>query len=156
MRSITERNHISDRLSRSEDVPYLEAMVGQSILVVSQDASRARLLEDALQHGGFTVVAATDPAQPSTQLVNNDLAAVVVDLSLPGLDRPALASSLSPTTPTLQPEPLEAVERRHILATLQFTGWNKRRAALILGIARSTLIQKVRRYKLKAPGAPVR
>ena len=131
-------------------------MSGQSILVISQDASRARLLEDALQHGGFTVVAPTDPAQPSTDLAGNEIAAVVVDLSLPGLDRPGLASSLAPATPTLQPEPLEAVERRHILATLQFTGWNKRRAALILGIARSTLIQKVRRYKLRAPGAPAR
>lgn len=131
-------------------------MSGQSILVISQDVSRARLLEDALQHGGFTVVLTTDPAQPSTELANNDLAAAVVDLSLPGLDRLALAASLAPATPTLQPEPLEAVERRHILATLQFTGWNKRRAALILGIARSTLIQKVRRYKLKAPGAPAR
>jgi DNA-binding NtrC family response regulator len=131
-------------------------MSGQSILVISQDVSRARLLEDALQHGGFTVVLTTDPAQPSNELANNDLAAAVVDLSLPGLDRLALAASLAPATPTLQPEPLEAVERRHILATLQFTGWNKRRAALILGIARSTLIQKVRRYKLKAPGAPAR
>ena len=131
-------------------------MVGPPILVISQDASRARQLEDALQHGGFPVVASTDPTQPSTDLSNNDLAAVVVDLSLPGLDRSALVSSLAPATPTLQPEPLEAVERRHILATLQFTGWNKRRAALILGIARSTLIQKVRRYRLKAPGAPPR
>jgi DNA-binding NtrC family response regulator len=131
-------------------------MVGQSILVISQDASRARILGDALQHGGFTVVASTDPAQPSAELASPDLAAVVVDLELPGLDRVALASSLAPATPTLQPEPLEAVERRHILATLQFTGWNKRRAALILGIARSTLIQKVRRYKLKAPGTPAR
>ena len=46
--------------------------------------------------------------------------------------------------------PLDDVERRHIIATLQFTRGNKRRAAQLLGIARSTLIQKVRRYGLEA------
>lgn len=131
-------------------------MVGQPILVVSQDASRARQLEDAFKHGGLSVVTPRDPAQPATELSNPDLAAVVVDLSLPGLDRVALAASLAPAMPTIQPEPLEAVERRHILATLNFTGWNKRRAAHILGIARSTLIQKVRRFRLRAPGVPGR
>jgi len=131
-------------------------MVGQPILVISQDASRARLLEDALKHGGFSVVVPSDPAQPSADLANNDLAAAVVDLSLPGLDRAGLAAAVAPATPSIQPEPLEAVERRHILATLQYTGWNKRRAAQILGIARSTLIQKVRRFRLRAPGAPPR
>jgi len=131
-------------------------MVGQPILVVSQDASRARYLEDAIKHGGLSVVTPRDPAQPATELSNSDLAAVVIDLTLPGLDRVALAASLAPGTPAAQPEPLEAVERRHILATLNFTGWNKRRAAHILGIARSTLIQKVRRFRLRAPGVPSR
>lgn len=127
-------------------------MVGQPILVVSQDASRARQFEDALQHGGYSVVAPSDPAHPGAELSSPELTAVVVDLSLPGVDRVALARALAPDTPAVQPEPLEAIERRHILATLQFTGWNKRRAAHILGIARSTLIQKVRRFRLKAPG----
>ena len=131
-------------------------MVGQPILVISQDASRARQLEDALKHGGLSVVTPRDPAQPATELSNPDLAAVVVDLSLPGSIVRRSPLSLAPATPTLQPEPLEAVERRHILATLNFTGWNKRRAAHILGIARSTLIQKVRRFRLRAPGVPAR
>jgi Nif-specific regulatory protein len=40
------------------------------------------------------------------------------------------------------------VERDHILATLSMTGWNKSRAATILGIERSTLDRKIRRYEL--------
>lgn len=58
--------------------------------------------------------------------------------------------------------PLSEIERRHILATLKSTGWNKSRAAVILGIERSTLDRKIRRYELSAnpkssstkPGSP--
>jgi transcriptional regulator with GAF, ATPase, and Fis domain len=47
-----------------------------------------------------------------------------------------------------QPTSLADVERDHILATLNLTGWNKSRAATILGIERSTLDRKIRRYEL--------
>jgi len=40
------------------------------------------------------------------------------------------------------------MERRHILGVLNHTGWNKSRAANILGIERSTLDRKIRRYLL--------
>ena len=43
---------------------------------------------------------------------------------------------------------LAEVERRHILATLRQTGWNKSRTARTLGIERSTLDRKIRRYGL--------
>ncbi len=46
------------------------------------------------------------------------------------------------------PTSLADVERDHILATLAMTGWNKSRAAIILGIERSTLDRKIRRYDL--------
>ncbi|CAE7250285.1 nifA [Symbiodinium sp. KB8] len=53
-----------------------------------------------------------------------------------------------------EPLPLEEIERRHILATLKSTGWNKSRSASILGIERSTLDRKIRRYELKRTKAP--
>lgn len=46
---------------------------------------------------------------------------------------------------------LADVERSHILATLNFTDWNKSRAAQILGIERSTLDRKLKRYHVSRP-----
>ncbi|MBW3599778.1 MAG: sigma-54 dependent transcriptional regulator, partial [Planctomycetes bacterium] len=51
-------------------------------------------------------------------------------------------------TPSSEPESLEQLEKRHILATLKFCEWNKSRSASILGIERSTLDRKIRRYRL--------
>jgi Nif-specific regulatory protein len=47
-----------------------------------------------------------------------------------------------------RPESLDEVEKRHILATLQHTDWNKSQAAAILGIERSTLDRKIKGYGL--------
>ncbi|MFL5534346.1 MAG: helix-turn-helix domain-containing protein [Gemmatimonadales bacterium] len=44
---------------------------------------------------------------------------------------------------------MEAAERRHLSLVLRHTAGNKRRAALILGISRSTLLNKVRKYRLE-------
>jgi len=49
-----------------------------------------------------------------------------------------------------EPASLSEIERIHILRTLNSTGWNKSRAATILGIERSTLDRKIRRYGLAA------
>ncbi len=47
------------------------------------------------------------------------------------------------------PASLADIERRYILATLNHAGWNKSRTATILGIERSTLDRKIRRYQLE-------
>jgi len=61
--------------------------------------------------------------------------------------RPLLENGFRPCS-------LDEMERIHILATLNFTGWNKSRAATILEIERSTLDRKIRRYGLAdEPGA---
>jgi Nif-specific regulatory protein len=49
---------------------------------------------------------------------------------------------------SFEPMSLEEMERRHIYTTLQSTGWNKSQTASILGIERSTLDRKIRRYAL--------
>ncbi|MCA9047796.1 MAG: sigma-54-dependent Fis family transcriptional regulator, partial [Planctomycetaceae bacterium] len=54
--------------------------------------------------------------------------------------------------PSYRELPLAEVERNHILATLDFTDWNKSRAAQILGIERSTLDRKLKRYHVSRPG----
>jgi transcriptional regulator with GAF, ATPase, and Fis domain len=62
------------------------------------------------------------------------------------------AEVASPKT-TFEPMSLDEIERRHIHATLRATGWNKSRTAAILGVERSTLDRKIRRYDLKPPHA---
>jgi Nif-specific regulatory protein len=54
-----------------------------------------------------------------------------------------------------EPLSLDDVEKRHIVATLRATGWNKSQTAQILGIERSTLDRKLKRYEIRRyPGAP--
>lgn len=55
---------------------------------------------------------------------------------------------LTPAPADHVPMSLADMERQHILATLRATGWNKSQTATILGIERSTLDRKIRRYQL--------
>lgn len=127
-------------------------MSGRQILVVARDQARAAELADPLRLAGHQLAHETEPDAVLPGLHAPELDAVVIDLGLPGLDRSELARAMVPPPIAVPPEPLEAIEQRHILATLEYTGGNKRRAAQLLGIARSTLIQKVRRYDLQSAG----
>lgn len=49
-----------------------------------------------------------------------------------------------------RPEPLKAIEKRHIERVLRHHGGNRSRAAKDLGIARATLINKIKQYELDA------
>ena len=46
---------------------------------------------------------------------------------------------------------LEQLEQQHILGVLDRTNWNKSQAAQILGIERSTLDRKLKRYQVGRP-----
>lgn len=59
---------------------------------------------------------------------------------------------LGRTPPTLLGRSLQEVELAHIVAVLEQTGWNKSRAAEILGIERSTLDRKLKRHDIQRPG----
>ncbi len=61
---------------------------------------------------------------------------------------PQLGLGDGPVAPAYKPLTLEEVEKRHILATLEHTNWNKSQAAAILGIERSTLDRKIKAYGL--------
>ena len=51
------------------------------------------------------------------------------------------------------PLTLAEVERRHIAATLERTGWHQGRAADELGISVKTLYRKIRAFGFQRPGA---
>ena len=120
-------------------------------LVLSSTPERQRILEAALRAGGQAVVPAAQPAEAAEALASQGLDYLVVDLGLPLLDVSALQRALNPNLPNL-PESLEAAERRHIALTLEYTGGNRRQAARILGIARSTMLAKLRKYGLEHVG----
>ncbi|MGC1273490.1 MAG: sigma 54-interacting transcriptional regulator [Planctomycetaceae bacterium] len=65
-----------------------------------------------------------------------------------GLAAPAMPMSIGAE---FRESSLETLERDHILATLEHTDWNKSRAAQILGIERSTLDRKLKRYRVRRP-----
>lgn len=72
----------------------------------------------------------------------------VEDIQLSTLGRQQ-AATLDPRSPgpVYRPRSLEEVEQEHILATLAATQGNKSHAAQILGIERSTLDRKLKRYE---------
>jgi DNA-binding NtrC family response regulator len=117
------------------------------ILVLDPDGSRRDGLVNALKVSGHLPLVVGDTAEAVRALAVPGLDIALVSLATPGLDQTLLREALAPSQPT-EPEPLDDVERRHIARTLSYTRGNKRRAAHLLGIARSTLLAKVRKYGL--------
>ncbi len=46
---------------------------------------------------------------------------------------------------------LEETEKQHLIEVLNKCQWNKKKAAKMLGIGRSTLYVKLKKYQLKSP-----
>jgi DNA-binding NtrC family response regulator len=122
------------------------------VLVVSADHSRGERVAEVWRKEGRTTTVETRGAEAAALLGEGTDAAgglLVLDLLLPELDRQRLREAMGEQT--APPEPLEAVERRQIAAMLQYTAGNRRKAAQLLGLARSTLLAKIRRYELETP-----
>ena len=117
------------------------------VLVLSTGAERREALVSVLRGAGHQVVAMTDASAAAEAIGSNGFDALVLDLLWPELEPARLRETLAPESPG-EPDSLEAAERRHIALTLRYTGGNRRRAAQLLGISRSTLLHKVRKYDL--------
>ena len=74
------------------------------------------------------------------------------DLSMSNLATPD-TSEIPANHDTFKPMSLEDMERLHISKTLAYHDWNKSRTASVLGIERSTLDRKLKRYDIQRPGA---
>lgn len=84
----------------------------------------------------------------STELVG------VSDIQLSTLGGSPSASTNSPMPSggsSFRELTLEVLEQEYIMATLEQTSWNKSQAAQILGIERSTLDRKLKRYQAERP-----
>jgi DNA-binding NtrC family response regulator len=124
-------------------------MTPMHLLVLEPNAERRDALLGMLRSHGHQAVAAPgrEAAAAAIGLPGFDL--LLLDLSIAELDLGRLREALAPAEPGL-PDSLAAAERRHIALTLRHTGGNKRQAAHLLGISRSTLLHKVRKYGLQA------
>lgn len=118
-----------------------------NILVASERELVTRALGECLRSQGHELVVHENAAAVTEALGGPGVDAVVFDADLTGVDWDQLRAAFSPDRPAV-PESIDAVERRHIAATLRFTGGNRRNAAQLLGIARSTLLAKIRKYGL--------
>jgi len=117
------------------------------ILVLDRNPERREELVALLQRAEHRVDAVSDGPSAAESLGGTGIDAVLLDLGTPGLDLPALRRAIFPADAG-EPESLEAAERRHLARVLEHTGGNKRKAAHLLGISRSTLLNKVRKYRL--------
>lgn len=124
-----------------------------SLLLLDHNPERRQAIADRLRAAECRVLAAPDVATAVEALtvagdaLAPDFDLLVLDLRLPQIDLPALRRALAPTYPAA-PDSLDAAERRHIAQVLRYTDGNKRQAARLLGISRSTLLNKVRKYGL--------
>src|SRR5688572_10275021 len=115
------------------------------LLVVGADPERRRAFSEPLRTAGVAVFETADPVVAAESLASPGFDAALVDLGLTSMDLSALRAAMAPGDPA-PPDSLADAERRHIARTLRHTGGNRRQAALILGISRSTLLHKIRKY----------
>lgn len=123
-------------------------MAPMHVLVLEGEPERRDLLLALLREAGHHAVAAPDGPAAAEAIALPGFDALVLDLKWPDLDAALLRAALAPARPA-EPDSLDQAERRHIALTLRHTAGNKRQAALLLGISRSTLLNKVRKYGLE-------
>jgi polyisoprenoid-binding protein YceI/CheY-like chemotaxis protein len=117
------------------------------LLVLEGDPTRREELVGLLRGAGHQAAAAPDGLAAALAIGVPGFDTLVLDLAFPDVDLGLLRQAVAPADPA-EPESLAAAERRHIALTLRHTGGNRRRAAMLLGISRSTLLNKVRKYGL--------
>jgi polyisoprenoid-binding protein YceI/CheY-like chemotaxis protein len=122
-------------------------MTPMHLLVLVRDPERREALLGLLRSAGHRAVAAPDAPAAAAAIGLPGFDALLLDLGLHDVDPARLRGALAPAEP-IAPDSLEDAERRHIAVVLRHTGGNKRQAAHLLGISRSTLLHKVRKYGL--------
>jgi len=116
------------------------------ILVLDRNVERREELVALLRGADHQAVAPPDASSAVEAIEPSRFDALLLDLALPDLDLALLRQAVAPAEP--EPGSLEEAERRHLALALRHTAGNKRRAAHLLGISRSTLLNKVRKYGL--------
>lgn len=122
-------------------------MESKHVIVAGPDPHALREIAAAFRGLGYHVIPAEDASVAGEALAAANAEYLVLGLGFPRIALDALRRAIDPAGGG-QPESLDAVERRHIEGVLEQAGGNRSRAARQLGISRSTLLAKIRRYRL--------
>lgn len=120
------------------------------VLVVAHSSPQRDALVALLRAQGHVVAVADESRLGSDALAEPGIDLVVLDLRMPDLSLAAVRGALAPGE-VPAPDSLDDAERRHIVLVLRSTRGNKRQAAAVLGISRSTLLNKLRKYQIVIP-----
>ncbi len=127
-------------------------MVMAHILLVARASAARDALAASLRAQGHVVAVADEARHGALALAEPGIELVVLDVTLPELSVAALRGVLA-AGEAVVPDSLDDAERRHISLVLRHTGGNRRQAAMVLGISRSTLLNKIRKYRIVSPRA---
>jgi len=138
--------HLPPLRERKEDIPLLvqhfiekfNLQMGKKVERISDEALRM-----LMQYDWPGNVRELENTIERAMVITKGKAITPEDIEIPSLQK---------NFPTEESEKtLEAVERAHILRVLNETDWNIQRSAQILGIDRTTLYNKIKKYNLKKP-----
>lgn len=120
-------------------------MDSKHVIIAGPDSRAQREIAEAFRGLGYQIIPAEDARLAGEALMAADADYLVLGLGFPRIDLDALRRAIDPSGPA-EPQSLEAVEQGHIESVLEQAGGNRSRAARLLGISRSTLLAKIRRY----------
>ncbi|MEJ2716088.1 MAG: sigma-54 dependent transcriptional regulator [Deltaproteobacteria bacterium] len=134
---------------RKEDIPQLvgnfiekyNEILGKNIRAVSND-TMDRLFS---HHWPGNVRELENVVERSMVLAKAD---VITPENLP----PEMDPQASDTAVTDRASDLKRLEKDHVRSVLEKCGWNKYRAARMMGISRSTLYSKIKKFRLRQAG----
>ena len=140
------REHAEDILQLAQF--FLEQFASKSGREISGFSAGARAVLDAYDWPG-NIRELKNTVERAVILCTGDQLSET-DIQLSNLVA-AGGSNTSPVIASRGNVSLEALEQQHILSVLETTEWNKSQAARILGIERSTLDRKLKRYRVVRP-----
>jgi len=138
--------HLPPLRERKEDIPLLvqhfiekfNLQMGKKVERISDEALRM-----LMQYDWPGNVRELENTIERAMVITKGKVITPEDIEIPSLQKNSPAEESEKT--------LEAVERAHILRVLNETDWNIQRSAQILGIDRTTLYNKIKKYNLTRP-----